>query len=366
MTFANLELPISITTGHQDPIEELFVPVLKQSVTYDVAVGYFTSGWLRDAAEGFAEFALSGGVSRWVVSPQLGEEDAISIIEATDNYSNVVDMRERQLFEVINALQTETRRELCALISANVLQFRIAVPRHNKSGMLHAKLGVATDDEGNKVAFSGSYNMTSAAKSNWEHIDVFKSWENGENKRVKILEQRFDELWENNDPCYEVFVPSRELTVLIKREADPQLLEYLAARKDEKCGLPVVLRKYQEEAIENWGKANGRGIYVMATGSGKTVTALATIRKLISIVVDKNNKPLVIVILLPLKHLLDQWYIEATEFSFEPIKCYESSVAWRSKLAERMGVLNVTGSGYVMAMVTYKNLRDGAFSSRTQ
>lgn len=358
----NLELPISITTGYQNPITEFFVPVLKETDTYDVAVGYFTSGWLRDTSEGFAEFALSGGMSRWVVSPQLDEKDSQSIMESTAIYSELGYTHERQLLDVIKALQVDTRRELCALIAADVLQFRIAIPRNNKSGMLHAKMGVATDRDCNKVAFSGSYNLTAAAKSNWEHLDVFKSWESGDDKRITILEERFDNLWTDNDPCYEVFVPSVKLATLIKREAGPQLQSYLAARRNDNNEMPIVLRDYQEMAIKNWGENNGRGTFVMATGSGKTITALATIMKLISIV-RKRKKPLVIVIVLPLKHLLDQWYTEAQEFGFESIKCYESSHVWRSVLAEKMGVLNVTRSGYVMAMVTNRTFAMKHFQS---
>lgn len=352
MTFKELELPISITTGYQSPVDEFFIPVLKNAVTYDVAVGYFTSGWLRDTAEGFAEFALSGGVSRWVVSPELGSQDAQIIMESSTEYPQIEDTNERTLFEVIKGLKTETRRELCALLASDILIFRIAIPRNRTSGMLHAKLGVAKDEDGNKVAFSGSYNLTAAAKSNWEHMDVFKSWVQGDDKRIENLDQRFEGLWLNKDPSYEVLIPSKELNILIRREAGPQLETYLEIHKAKIKESPIVLRPYQEEAIKNWGENNGRGTYSMATGSGKTITALATIKKLISIIVDKKNKPLIIVIVVPLKHLLDQWYDEAVEFGLECLKCYESSTTWRKKLAERMGVLKVTGHGHVVALVT--------------
>jgi len=363
MSFTDLELPISITTGYENPVKEFFIPILKNASTYNVAVGYFTSGWLRDTAEGIAEFALSGGISRWVISPQLENNDAQVIMETSGSYPSPQDMRERQIFEMIKALQTETRSELCALISANVLQFRIAVPRRNKSGMLHAKIGIASDKDGNKVAFSGSYNLTAAAKYNWEHIDIFKGWEAGEEKRIIGLEKRFENLWNDDDPCYEVLVPSKDLELLIKNKAGPDLEENLLKRTRKGEGSHIALREYQEEAIKNWGNNDGRGVYAMATGSGKTITALATIEKLIKIVVEKKGKPLVIVIVVPLKHLLDQWYNEALGYGFDPIKCYESSKNWRTKLAERMGVLKVTGHGYVMAIVTNSTFTMDIFQS---
>ena len=36
-----------------------------------VAVGFFTTEWIRDAAEGIAQFAHNGGQSRWIISPRL-------------------------------------------------------------------------------------------------------------------------------------------------------------------------------------------------------------------------------------------------------------------------------------------------------
>ena len=37
----------------------------------------------------------------------------------------------------------------------------------------------------------------------------------------------------------------------------------------------VELRSYQQQAVANWFKNQGRGTLKMATGSGKTITALA-------------------------------------------------------------------------------------------
>ena len=75
MSLQDFKFPLSITTSENDAIHELFVPALKQSITYDVAVGYFTSKWLYDSAEGIAYFAENGGKARWIVSPELNKND---------------------------------------------------------------------------------------------------------------------------------------------------------------------------------------------------------------------------------------------------------------------------------------------------
>jgi len=99
----------------------------------------------------------------------------------------------------------------------------------------------------------------------------------------------------------------------------------------------------------------------MATGSGKTITALATIKKLISMVVERDGRTLTIVIVLPLKHLLDQWYDESMGFGFSPVKCYEASETWRTRLAERIGSLKSIGKGCEIAMVTNATFASDGF-----
>lgn len=363
MSLTDIKIPDSVTTGYENPVDDFFIPVLKHAVRYDIAVGYFTSGWLKDTAEGFAEFALSGGRSRWIVSVNLNKDDADVIFSKDKNTAH--DLFERNLFEMIKSLQSDARAELCALISAGTLQFKIAIPR-NSTGMLHAKIGVATDRKGNKAGFSGSYNLTASAKTNWEHIDVFKNWEHGEKKRIDNLENRFNNLWNNADRKYEVFIPSDKLLSLIEVESDKKLKNKIDSVVSNKDKSNIILRDYQLRAIEKWGKNDGRGTYKMATGSGKTITALSTIKKLISLVVDSKKKPLAIVIVVPLKHLLDQWHQECKDFGYEPIKCYEKSSTWRKKLAERMGILRVTGNGYIIVLVTNATFSKSIFQDEIQ
>ena len=75
MSFSDIHIPLSINSSKADPVDEFFIPILKQSKKYDVAVGYFSTSWIRDAAEGIAELAANGGKTRWVISPQLTKDD---------------------------------------------------------------------------------------------------------------------------------------------------------------------------------------------------------------------------------------------------------------------------------------------------
>ncbi len=62
------------------------------------------------------------------------------------------------------------------------------------------------------------------------------------------------------------------------------------------------LRDYQEEAISKWCENNKKGIFKMATGTGKTFTALNCISSALN---DDLN--LITVIACPYAHLTEQW-----------------------------------------------------------
>jgi len=89
----------------------------------------------------------------------------------------------------------------------------------------------------------------------------------------------------------------------------------------------IKLRDYQKKAINNWIKNNGYGIWAMATGSGKTITALACITYLFSKI---KIVPLIIVV--PYMHLVEQWADESNNFDITFIKCNSNYGNWENKL----------------------------------
>lgn len=361
MSFIEADLPLSVTTGYESPVRSVFIPILLEATKFDVGVGYFTSGWLRDAAPGIAEFAVRGGRSRWVVSPELQPDDLNAMLSAKDA-EEAVQYAEMKIEEVIMGLRTNTREELCAMIAAGVLEFRIAVPR-SRQGLFHAKIIIATDSAGNRIACSGSYNLTGSAESNWEHIDVFGDWRSGEEARVDLLKNHFERLWDSNDPSYEVKHPTKELLGKIKALRGARRFDFPAHIESEggKSDDQIELRDYQQRAIDQWGANNGRGTYVMATGTGKTVTALATVRRLEARIVAENGGSLVTVIVVPLKHLLDQWASEAQSFGFDVVKCYEKSADWKAALGVKLGAIKAIGTGHLVVLVTNATLGADSF-----
>lgn len=350
MSFKSLQIPFQVNTTTENPVDVFFNPLLNLAKSYDVAVGYFSSAWIRDAAKGIASLVVNGGRSRWVISPSLSKQDwellsncsSHADIEQVVSSAATASVRELQL-----ALEDDTRVALAWLIKDGIVNFKIAIPKNQLSGIFHAKIGILTDSDNNKVAFSGSYNLTGAANTNWETLDIYLGWNAGDEKRVQAREDQFESIWECRDPNLAIYLPTDsvvaqfiEITKHTKRpyrlpgatdepiETTPWIPGYLLDAHGK-------LRQHQEDGIAAWFKANGRGIFQMATGSGKTVAALAVATKLFNFLRTKNGK-LVVIVAVPYKHLAEQWEKEAIAFGFDPLICYESFDAWAPEFQRKI------------------------------
>ncbi len=358
MVFTDLSLPVNLTTGYQNPNEDFFTPVLSAASSFDIAVGYFTSGWLEDVIEGIHKMAINGSSCRIIVSPNLDPKD-LEVIKRDSSPTlneNGVSEIEQLLLDEITILKTDKRSLLSNLITCGLFKFKIATPKSEGINLFHAKIGYATDSESNEIAFNGSFNLTANAKSNWEYIDIFQADNKKDIQRIENIKLRFQTLWDNNDPFYNTTLPSNALKNKIKEYSTNASKQY----PQETDKINIKLRPYQEAAIKSWWNNQGKGMFVMATGSGKTITALSAVNKVVSRH-KKLNKPLIVIFVLPLKHLLEQWHEEAKLFNFEAIKCYETSSVWRESLSEAITNLTVRNDGVMMAMVTNKTLSSDNF-----
>src|SRR5262249_33687426 len=145
------------------------------------------------------------------------------------------------------------------------------------------------DAEGNKIGFNGSYNFTSGANTNWETVSIYCAWRSEDaHQRVVEIEADFTEMWDGADPNLEIFHPTETALEPFIRETLFTERPYKPGKsnKNEPFRIPDKyliegqLRPYQLKAIEKWFERNGRGIFSMATGSGKTVTALSALTRL--------------------------------------------------------------------------------------
>ncbi len=111
------------------------------------------------------------------------------------------------------------------------------------------------------------------------------------------------------------------------------------------------LRPYQKQAVNNWFANRGRGTLKMATGSGKTITALAIATELYQKI---GLQALIIVC--PYRHLVTQWAKEAEKFNLNPILAFESVRYWQRQLSTELYQLRVGYQPFLTVITTNSTL----------
>lgn len=342
----DLNLKCIYDSSEHNLIQDLIVPLLRNSVRYYRGVGFFSSSWLRLASEGLLDLIKNGGEGKIVMSPVLSEDDW-KAFKIGDDASRDTILKKSLEVEIDNLLETMQKNTLTALawmISDRVLEFRFAVPMGVGFCDYHDKVGVFIDEDGDKVAIHGSFNDSLKASMNGEAFSVFKSWEPGQVEYVDRHFARLDQLMkEGNSQFKTLSIPNavREKIVRLRDYERPYKLkdESLSVSVDEfKPHCPKELFSYQNDAIQKWIAAGYIGIFEMATGTGKTVTSLAAA---VSVFQSKNRLALLIVV--PYLHLVKQWEAVCASFGFVSINCCSEYKGWQMKATLKIQDFNIGG-----------------------
>jgi DNA phosphorothioation system restriction enzyme len=123
--------------------------------------------------------------------------------------------------------------------------------------------------------------------------------------------------------------------------------------------LSLQLRDYQQQAVTNWFANRGRGTLKMATGSGKTITALA-----ITCELYRQIQLQVLVIVCPYRHLVSQWERECQKFNLQPILAFESVRSWQNQLATQLYNINSGSQNFLTVITTNSTLISSGFQSQ--
>ncbi len=119
------------------------------------------------------------------------------------------------------------------------------------------------------------------------------------------------------------------------------------------------LRGYQRQAVNNWFANNGRGTLKMATGSGKTITALA-----IACELYKQINLQVLVVVCPYRHLVTQWARECEKFNLQPILAFENVRNWQSQLSTQLYNVRSGSQRFLTVITSNSTLIGDGFQSQ--
>ncbi|MBN2685347.1 MAG: DEAD/DEAH box helicase family protein [Pontiellaceae bacterium] len=370
-----LNLKISYRTGRDDLVNDFYIPCLRRSALYQRAVGYFTSSGLAYAAAGIAHLIEAGGKVQLVASPELTQEDIDAIQKGGSAREVAVRSAKRNFAEIKDLLIKERLEALAWMVSSGALEVKLALRVSPTGkylhGIYHEKLGIFSDAYGNQVAFSGSGNETgSALIDNFEYQEVSWSWDDHQGRCTEKI-SFFKELWADTTQGLKI-IDFTEATADILRPYVPTHPPKPASLHvfDEKPDLPyslnkpdfpswLQLRDYQELAIKNWFNNNGRGSLKMATGSGKTITALSIITHLYQKAGLKAS-----IVLCPYKHLVDQWANEARNFNFNPLIVHTSRTIWSDDLNRKLLALQNDKDQVLMVLTTNRSFADEFFQRK--
>lgn len=357
-------IQLSYNSLSDEIVVNFYIPCLEQATIYKRAVGFFSSNILLQISKGLGAFADHGGKMKLLVSPQLEPEDYEAIKKGYDARQYVTEKVIRDFDFDIEFDQKEARFEMLAhMIASGMLEIKVvALEEHNDIAMFHRKVGIMEDASGNQIVFSGSGNETyNGYNLNDEDFEVFCSWKSDESEqRCSIKDLAFDRIWNGVSkglitiPFPEVIknklLTYKKNSINNFTEIDNRFKDYLIAKKN-KAKTPEIsdgikLHDYQKLAIDEWEKQNYRGIFDMATGTGKTFTGAGAICRLF-----KNKKRLVVFVCCPFTHLVDQWCDELAAFNIDPIKCY-GSLDYEIRLNRAITKFKQRRSDFVCAVIT--------------
>jgi superfamily II DNA or RNA helicase len=314
----DVRLDSGYTTSRSDLIADFYLPCLATAERYDRASGYFRSTLFYLTSVGLSDFALRGGKMRLVCSPSLSREDVATLTEVLPRDEELDELVRREVELLLADPTSRTHTELlAALLAYGTLDVRIATPAA-VNGIFHDKLGIFWDGEKNCVSFTGSANETFSAwdiDRNHESIEVFRSWDTSDARRIDRHAAYFESLWRNREPGVEVRefpAAAREILeyALVDDDLEAAVARFRAARRSKRQDGSVtrrpVFEQYQTAVIDHFFEA-GSGLVAHATGAGKTLTGLEIIRRWII-----DGRPALIIV--PSNLLAMQWAGEADRY----------------------------------------------------
>lgn len=336
-------------------IEDFYSPAFSRSCRYDRAVGFFSSSLLAAIAPDLDVFVQNGGIMRLITSPANLSDDDLTAMGKGEQFR--LRLKQDLQSAITNSIPTTVLRDRLSLLTWMVangrLEIRIALREHaDHFSLFHEKIGVFTDSAGNWMTFTGSPNETAGgAFRNSESFPLHRSWVSEDQFAFATEErQRVRDIWLENVEGITTWTVNEWIADRMRASfgvREPKV-QYAVKKESGRTPLPPIeeiavlvtppfekislvpslpeqleLHDYQREAINGWLLASGRGVFAMATGTGKTITALASATQA-ALYAAKSNKPLLVLVIVPLIDLVHQWKANAKWFGFRPVVCHGS------------------------------------------
>lgn len=367
--FETLSFFSGYRSGTHDIGEELFNHALLHSLEYRRAAGFFSSSVLSTLRSGLTSLFERGGTMTLVTGPVLSDEDMAAIrsvyIERSADHSS---LSISALFDKLAGNRMTASQLMGELLRRRILRIYIARRADgNEHGVYHEKFALFSDSRSILAATGSGNESLMALKRNFERFETFRSWVDNEKPSVFRMQSQFLDLLKNQVAGLEVvplatayekgWLKIRPGSINDETRSggeivvEPKAPEFIVP-------YPGDLFNHQKTAVSKWSAAGGRGTLAMATGSGKTITAYSIASRLFD---ATDRRGLIILVVAPLIHLVDQWIDVARSFGLRPIRCAEGSERWESGLSTAISAFNHAQRPVLSIAVTSTTLQSAAF-----
>lgn len=384
-------------TGSEDEPLQFYLDALCNSSSFDLLLGYFSSSAINLLSLGFASFIYSGGKMRAVINNVLSENDkkAIEIGQEKNSFSTLYNFHNiRELKESLDEYGKHFFECFAWLIANDRIEIKIIKPKIGR-GIAHYKSGVFKDGE-NAISYKSSCNFTYYGFiENLEELECRLTWDENQSKRsVEKQIKDFEKIFGGDSDNIE-YLNIKDIVAAIKNEfGDKNIQELLIQEKEllekkrilfnnskvqksvelaiEKLNefeinekapkFPYIegARPYQMEAYNNWVENNRKGLFAMATGTGKTITSLNCILE------DyKLNNYYKFIVLVPTISLATQWEKEIIKkFNFEEVTlCSSLNNNWEDSIRSYGRNIRLGNDSNFCILLTYATFRGKRFQN---
>ena len=315
-------------------------PCLKECTKYRRGAAYFSSSSLKTYADALSHIIKDKVSIEILCSPvisddklldtlkeNISEEDKIQTIQT---YQEDI-LRKAIIYQKDPDHKNRERSALLAyLIANNLLVIKIAIRKgkgwpdpwpteeevDRYANLYHVKRGYFEFEDGKKIAFDGSFNESdSGHQYNTETATVYKDWLEAHRLFANNIINKVDRDWEEENDNLYIRPLSQALIDQIKASAStkrPQIKintepsvdkpnEVISVKQDE---IEAHKWRHQDDALKVFIEKKA-GILAMATGTGKTATAI----KIANFLFEKSSID-TLIITMKGNPLLNQWFDE--------------------------------------------------------
>lgn len=368
MIFQNLDIKISYDSIQGDLYDSFFIPVLSNSIECKRFGGNFSSKNFSKIAEGMKDFIMNDGMMQLILFSNFTQEDVDAINSGLkSNDDMLLENWIEDYNEIPDQFMKDHTKALAWMLKNKFLEIKILkitdfngnhVSPEDLSdiSLLKDNIGIFKGEHNRDfITFQG--NIDYKDELDYSSITTFRYWDDGQREFCNRHYDKFEKFWEGEEFEYikNYNFQAIDLPVAIK-----QNLIHIAPNNKSELNFhrEFTLRDIQQKAIQKWKKNEFYGIYEMATGTGKTRTAIGSIKEL-----EKTEINFVSIIVVPTDPLALQWKEELEKWGYTTKLTLKSS-NWKQEISDSLLLAESNNIKNLCIITTYVTFSSILFQNK--